>query len=285
MKKYVKFINCVILLLAVLSTLGSCSGPSLKKNKIYVTGTDVMGEPVVDKDLFKSFDHYPDSVSVDFPETKMIKLPDGTEAEGKKQSQSKFGGKYGLPYATYHILSPDLFVDVSEDGTVLEIFKISDWAELNYNESVLSDDEAINKAKELYRLYYCKDVPADCETSISWDNTENGRQKGRANVSFTKKSEGYRWASGIIIGMNAYGEMIRVSDKMQLLSGKQIPSGFAEGIEEEVEKWVKDKTTVYTLYPGTLLLSGDGKLLARAVIKITPEDREPYGVKIIIPLE
>ena len=33
MKKYVKFINCVILLLAVLSTLGSCAGPSLKKKQ------------------------------------------------------------------------------------------------------------------------------------------------------------------------------------------------------------------------------------------------------------
>ena len=176
-------------------------------------------------------------------------------------------------------------IDISEDGTVFSIYKITDWAESKYSQSVLSDDEAINKAKELYKLYYCKDVPTDCETSISWDYTENGQQKGRANVSFTMRSEGYRLASGIMVGMNAYGEMIKVSDLIQLFTGKHIPSGFAEGIEEKVGKWVKDKSTEYSLQPGTLLLSGDGKLLARAVIKITPEDREPYGFKIIIPLE
>ncbi len=286
MKNSIKsIIICLLVLLAAFLSLISCAGPSLKKNKIYVTGTDVMGEPVVDKDLFKSFDYYPDSISVDFPKTKMIKLPDGTEAEGEKQSQSKFGGKYGLPYATYHILSPDLFVDISEDGTVLSIFKVSDWAELNYSESVLSDNELINKAKELYKSYYCKDVPADCETSISWDYTENGQQKGRANVSFTKQSEGYRWGSGIMVGMNAYGEMIKVSDKIQLFSGKQIPSGFAEGIEKEIEKWFKDKTTDYSLHPGTLLLSGDGTLIARAVVEVKPEDSESYGITVIIPLE
>ena len=279
-----KISNIALVVLVAIVAFSSCAGPSLKKNKIYVTGTDVMGEPVVDKALFKSFDGIPDAVSFDFPKTKIIKLPDGTEAEGEKKFQSQYFGRYGLPYAAYKILSLDLFVDISEDGTVFSIYKITDWAESKYSQSVLSDDEAINKAKELYRLYYCKDVPTDCETSVSWDYTEGG-QKGRANISFTKKSEGYSWASGIMVGMNAYGEMIKVADKIQLFSGKQIPSGFAEEIEKEVENWFKDKTTDYSLHPGTLLVSGDGTLMARAVVEIKPVYREPYGIKVIIPLE
>ena len=85
MKNKFKFFNCIPILLAVILASTSCSNITLKKNKVYVSsGTDFMGESQINKNLFNSFDQLPDVEPVAFPETRTIKLPDGTEVEGKK---------------------------------------------------------------------------------------------------------------------------------------------------------------------------------------------------------
>ena len=281
MKTRISLLLCFLALLAL--ALVSCNSNSLKQNKIYVTGTSVMGESTLDKDLFQSFNQFPQSDSADFPKTKVIQMPDGSSEEGEKTNLSLPGRGY-LPTAVYKLKLKDYYVTVTEDETVLGIDKFEPVLEFGTAEPVMSEEDYINKAKEHYLSFFGKDVPDGCKASFFWDNNEQGR-KCRANVCFNKESEGYKWYSGISIGMTVSGELLKISDRIQLLSEKSIPSGFAKDIEKRIENWIKDKTTDYTLSQKTLLLSNDGTLIARTFVEVNPADGEPFGITVIIPLD
>ena len=259
------------------------SSNTLKQNTIYVTNTDAMGGNTVNGDLFKSFNRFPQNDSADFPKTRVIKLPDGTETEGEKTSLSLPGKGY-LPFAVYKVQSLNSFVTISEDGTVAGIEKYEPVFESGTTDEIMPDDELIKKAKDHFRSFFGKDVPEGCDVSFFWDYTEQG-QKCRANVRFNKESEGYRWASGISIAMTASGELLKVIDKMQFLADKNIPSGFADDIERQIKNWIKDKTVEFSMSQKELLLSDDGTLLARTFVELKPTDGDSFGLMVIIPLE
>ena len=280
MKNKFKFFNCIPILLAVILASTSCSNITLKKNKVYVSsGTDFMGESQINKNLFNSFDQLPDVEPVAFPETRTIKLP-----EGKKSFQSTIGGKNGFPHAKYDISSLEFRIDVTEDGMVLGFEKNVKWTETDTWEPVLSDDELIKKAKYHFRSFFGRDIPEGCEVIVSWDYTPQ-KQKSRAEVFFSKQSEGYTWSSGISIGMTANGELLKMWDHIQLITGKDIPSGFSGEIENQIENWIKDKNTLFTISQKKLRLSGDGTLIAHAYVELEPADGTPFGVGVSIPLE
>ncbi len=292
MKKsnYLLFALCA--LLASVLLLSACGKTEYEPFKVYFVkgGLDTMSAVDPGSKLDQYFtnvkihksDSSEEEIKNKFPGTKEVSFPDGM-----KQFSLKEVSKTGI--ATYETAEGEKII-VNKDG-VMQTYSHSMYHKPMRIEGLeqISEEKAVETAKTYFEFFYGTEKAAQYQVTVHVpDKAHPYLEEGIPDfyiVSFKNNTEGYEWMSYYHVDISVDGIVLAIRDKFNpAYDAKDIPTGFAEKVEQAVKDCLKDTAPEAEFIKGRLSILPDGRYACVANVKIlTDEGYVTWG--FTVPIE